>query len=89
MSYPVRLYGAAYLATALVIAAVILAFAHLWWFAAGFGLASVLGWIFVLRIGKGGSEEERQRLVDAGEQGIGGAGRALGGGWNPRRHDDA
>jgi hypothetical protein len=85
MSYPTKVYGSFYAAGTCLVAAVILGFFHLWWVAGLVGIAGVIGLVVAARITRSGSESERRRLVEAGERGIGAAGRAEGGGWNPRR----
>ncbi|MDX6480685.1 MAG: hypothetical protein QOG85_1195, partial [Gaiellaceae bacterium] len=49
---------------------------------------ALAGFSITIRIGRSGSEAERRAFTDAGERAMGGAGRALGGGWNPRAGGD-
>jgi hypothetical protein len=85
LSYATKVHGTVYAAGAFFVAAVVLGFVHLGWFAAVLCIAAVIGFIAAVRIARSGSESERRGLVDAGERAIGAAGRAEGGGWTPMR----
>src|SRR5256885_1137846 len=84
MSYSAKAYLITSAATACLIGATVLGIARIWWICGVLTFAAVTFFVLLLRVSSLSTESERRAGVGVAERGIGAAGRALGGGWQPR-----
>jgi hypothetical protein len=83
MSYSAKAYLIT-AATACLIAATVFGIARIWWICGLLTLAAVSLFALLLRVASLSTKSERRAAVGVAERGIGSAGRALAGGWQPR-----